>query len=207
MANRRAFLKQTAMPSAWRIVLALLAALVPACCSAELPAQAPETPVTTLRVVASADTALCPATPVEAAGSATSLRVGQGGGYAEDGHLLIRFDDLPAVPARDVLQIRLGLYREWRGSSYDDDDEIVKLVVPAPRAFDEGSETWQSAAALPEPNNTVRDFQAGAQLGAAPRSRLVLSTNAHGQGERKYADITQIARVGSMALGLTWGCC
>ena len=151
-------------------------------------------PATITRVAATADTVLCPATPASPGGEATSLRVGQGGGYAEDGHLLIRFDDLPAVAARDVVQVRLGLNREWRGSGYDDDDEIVKLVVAAPRAFEEGGETWQSAAARSEPNNTVRDFQVGAQLGAVPRSHLVLSTNPAGTGEYKYTDITEIAR-------------
>jgi hypothetical protein len=100
------------LPPPWGIVPALLAALEPACSLAGLPAQAAETPVAVLRVVATADTVLCPATPRDAAGSAPSLRAGQSGGYAEDGHLLIRFDDLPAVPARDVLQVRLGLYRE-----------------------------------------------------------------------------------------------
>ncbi|NPV46815.1 MAG: DUF4838 domain-containing protein [Armatimonadetes bacterium] len=175
-------------------MLVLLAVLIPACSTAALAPQAPEMPVTVIRVEATADTVLCPATPTDAAGSAPSLRVGQGGGYAEDGHLLVRFDELPAIPARDVLQVRLGLYREWRGNPYDDADEIVKLVVPAPRAFLESEETWQSAAAHPEPNLTVRDFQAGAQLAGVPRSRLVLSTNAQGRGEYKYTDITEIAR-------------
>jgi len=176
------------------VALVLLTALLPARSLAGLPAQAPELPVTVVRAVATADTALWPQAPDGAPGAEASLRAGQGGGYAEDEHLLIRFDALPAVAARDVLQVRLGLYREWRGSGYDDADEIVKLVVPAPRGFEEGSETWQSAAARPEPNNTVRDFQIGAQLGAVWRSRLVLSCNAQGQGEYKYADITEIAR-------------
>lgn len=175
-------------------MLTLLAALMPGCSLAALPAHAPEVPVTVLRVAATADTVLCSATPTEAAGSAPSLRVGQGGGYAEDGHLLIRFDDLPAVPGRDVLQVRLGLYREWGGNAPDDADEVVKLVVPAPRGFEEGSETWAAAAARPEPNNTVRDFQVGAQLGEAPRSHLILTTNPTGTGEYKYTDITEIAR-------------
>lgn len=176
------------------VAVALLAALALACCSAGLPAQAPETPVAVLRVVATADTVLCPATPTDAAGSAPSLRAGQGGGYAEDGHLLIRFDDLPAIPARDILRVRLGLFREWRGSSYDDGDEIVKRVVPAPRVFAEGSETWEAAAAQPEPNNAIRDFRVGADLADAPGSPLRLTTNPAGAGEYKYADITDIAR-------------
>jgi len=175
-------------------MLTLLAALIAACALAGLPAQAPETPIAVERAMATADTVLCPTTQAPIAGSATSLRAGQGGGYAEDGHLLIRFDDLPTVAARDIVQVRLGIYREWRGNADDDADEIVKLVVPAPRAFEEGSETWASAAAQPEPNNTVRDFQVGAQLGAALRSHLILSITPSGTGEYTYADITEIAR-------------
>ena len=172
----------------------LLAAPIPTCCLAGLSAQAPGTPVAILRTTATADTVLCPATPTLASGPGASLCAGQGGGYAEDGHLLVRFDDLPAVSARDVLQVRLGLYREWRGNGHDDGDEIVELVVPAPRPFDEASETWATAAAQPEPNATVRGFQAGAQLTAAPRSRLALTTNPTGTGESKFADITEAAR-------------
>ncbi len=161
---------------------------------AALPAQAPEMPVTVIRVTATADTALRPSAPDGAPGAEASLRAGQGGGYAEDDHLLVRFDDLPAVAARDVLQVRLGLHREWRGNAHDDADEIVKLVLPAPQPFVESEETWQRAAARPEPNNTVRDFQAGAKLPGVPSSRLVLSTNSPSQGEYKYADITEVAR-------------
>lgn len=175
-------------------MLVLLAAFIPACSVAGLPAQAPQTTAAILRATATADTVICPATPTDAAGAAAVLRVGQDGGYAEDGHLLIRFDDLPVVPGRDILQVRLGLYREWRGNAHDDADEIVKLVLPAPQPFVESEEAWQSAAALPEPNNTVRDFEAGAKLRGAPSCRLVLSTNAKGTGEYKYADITEIAR-------------
>ncbi len=90
-----------------------------------LPAEAPETPFTVLGVVATADTVLCPAMPASAPDTDASLRVGPGGGYADDGHLLVRFDDLPAVPARDVLQVRLGLWREWRGNAHDDGDEAL----------------------------------------------------------------------------------
>jgi len=117
--------------------VSLLTFITPGSGVAKVHQQAPEVPTVVIRVVATADTVLCPATTGSAAGSAPSLRVGQGGGYAEDGHLLIRFDDLPAVAARDVLQIRLGIYREWRGSGYDDADEIVKLVDPVPGPFSE----------------------------------------------------------------------
>ncbi len=172
----------------------LLLCLISEYCLAEMHQQAPEIPTAITRIVTTADTVLCPATPTSPGGAITSLRAGQGGGYAEDGHLLLRFDELPPIPARDILSIRLGLFREWRGSGYDDDDEMVKLILPAPQAFDEAAETWYSAAALPAPNNAVRDFQVGAQLGASPRSHLRLATNPQGQGEYKFADITEIAR-------------
>lgn len=175
-------------------MLALLAALIPACSLAGRPAQAPEMPVGAVRVAATTDTALCPATPTDAAGSASSLRAGQVGGYAEDGHLLIRFDNLPETAARDILQVRLGLFRQWRGNSHDDGDEIVKLVVPAPRPFDEAGETWTTAAGQPEPNNTIRDFQAATRLAGVPSSHLVLSANPMGTGQYKYTDVTEIAR-------------
>lgn len=172
----------------------LFAFVLPACCLAAPPPQAPETHVATVSVPATADTVICPWAPTAPAGAATSLRVGQGGGYAEDDHLLLRFDSLPPVPARDIIRVRLAVYREWRGNAYDDADEIVKLVLPAPRPFDEGSETWATAAAQPEPNNTIRDFQVSPQLGAGPRSHLRLSLNPAGTGEYKCVDITDIAR-------------
>lgn len=156
--------------------------------------QAPELPVAVTRVVATADTVLSPTAPDAAAGAARSLRVGQGGGYAEDGHLLFRFDSLPTVSTRDILQVRLGVYREWRGNDHDDGDVIVKAVVPAPRPFDEAGETWQTAAAQPEPNNTIRDYQLGPSLAAGPRSSLRLTRNPPGTGAYKYVDVTDIAR-------------
>jgi hypothetical protein len=53
--------------------------------------------------------------PLLAALIPTCSLAGRGGGYAEDERLVIRFDALPAVAARDVLEVRLGLYREWPG--------------------------------------------------------------------------------------------
>ncbi|NSW58236.1 MAG: DUF4838 domain-containing protein [Armatimonadetes bacterium] len=176
------------------VLLILYTVPVPGTTAAPSPSLAPEIPATIARVPVSADTVLCPARPTSPGGAVTSLCAGQGGGYAEDGHLLLRFDELPPIPGRDVLTVRLGLYREWRGNTYDDADEMVKLVLPAPQPFDEAAETWQSASALPAPNNTVRDFQVAAQLGASPRSHLRLTTNPQGQGEYKYTDITEIAR-------------
>jgi hypothetical protein len=141
-----------------------------------------------------ADTEIGPALPAVGRDAAAALCLGQGGGYAEDRHLLLRFDDLPSIPGRDLVRVRLGLFREWRGNAQDDADDIVKLVLPAPHPFEEGTETWQSAAAQPMPNHTLRDFQVGEQMGRSLRSHLRVTANPAGQGEYKYSDVTEIAR-------------
>lgn len=92
-------------------MLPFIAALMHACSLAALPAQAPERPVTVIRVTATVDTALCPATrlPRRARPFAPRRR---GRRLCRGWHLLIRFEKLPEVPTRDIVQVRLKLYRK-----------------------------------------------------------------------------------------------
>lgn len=146
-----------------------------------------------ITITQAVDIVLNPAVPATSYGSVPSLYMGQGGGYANDANQLIRFDNLPEIPGRDIISVRLGLYREWRANVLDDADEIVKLVMPAPQPFNGETETWESAANRPLPNNSIRDFNVEA-LGNIPKAILRITVNKTASGEYKYADITGIAR-------------
>ena len=75
-----------------------------------------------------------------------------------------------------------------------DADEIVKTIVPAPQPFEAATETWDAAAARPQPNNTLRDHQASSLPGGTPRAHVRLTVNPEGRGDWKFADIKDIAR-------------
>ncbi len=155
--------------------------------------QASELPTVTVTVNVTADTAISASRQDQSAGADKSLNVGQQGGYAADTHLLVRFDDLPKLPSRDLVRVRLGLFRQTRDNANDDHDTIVKRVLPALKPFGEMKETWQTAAQHLAPNNTMRDYEQPGRPDM-PQSWITLSINSQPVGEYKYADVTDIVR-------------
>ena len=140
-----------------------------------------------------ADTSIQLKSPEQANFQAQALPAGKGAGPEEDAHLLIRFDRLPKLRAEDIKTVRLGLYRQWKNDPVWDGANLLLMVLPSPKPFDEQTSTWNTEAAKPKPNATIDENTA--KFISHECVSVYITTNPKGQGEYKWADVTNFALV------------